>query len=464
MTLDRNATSASYKDIFTLSLPLILSMSGIMLMQFVDAIFLSWYSADAIAAVVPAAMASMMITSAFSGTAGYTSIFVAQFLGAGRRESAAQAVWQGTWFALVSGLLLMLVALAATPLFAVVGHAPRLQAMEATFFRISCFGALFVVLSSAVSGFFMGRGDTRTVMVVQLSSLALNAVLDYVFIFGKFGAPEMGIMGAALATVSASGAGAAAFTVLFFTKRNRGEWGTWKSRAFDPALFGKLVAFGFPSGVRFTIEMTAWTIFVFFIGRIGGAELAATNIAWRINGIAFFPIIGFAQAVSILVGNAQGAKRSDVAKKVVWRGLFISQLWMLLLATVFVTLPLPLLNIFNTADPTQAAVFARLEATGVILLRFVALYCLVDAFNYIFVSALIAAGDTRWTLVASLILNAVFIFALFAADHWRRTLNTEWIIATAFVMVQALVWYGRFLQGKWRNFEVVEPKVVEDDF
>ena len=68
-------------------------------------------------------------------------------------------------------------------------------------------------------------------------------------------------------------------------------------------------------------------------------RLAATNIAWRINGIAFFPILGFAQAVGILVGNAQGAKRPDIARKVALRGLLATQVWMVFLAGIFVLLP-----------------------------------------------------------------------------------------------------------------------------
>lgn len=459
--MDQNQPSATYKDLFTLSIPLIFSMSGVMLMQFVDAIFLSWYSPDAIAAIGPAGMSSFLITSAFSGTAGYTSIFVAQYIGAGRRESAAHAVWQGIWFALVSGLLLALVALAAKPLFAAVGHAPHIQAMEETFFRISCFGAVFPVITSAVSGFFMGKGDTRTVMVVQLGSLGLNALFDYVLIFGKLGLPALGITGAALATVSASGIGSLVFLALFLLKRNRLEWGSWSARAFNTVRFARLIKFGFPSGIRFTVEMAAWTVFVFFVGRIGGSDLAATNIAWRINGIAFFPIIGFAQAVSILVGNAQGAKRPEISKKVVWRGLLVSQVWMLIMATVFVALPGPLLSMFNTHDPIQAVSFAALAEKCTVLLRFVALYCLLDGFNYIFVNALVAAGDTRWTLIATLILNAIFVTALLAVDTWHRTLYMEWVVATAFVMVQALVWFARFKQGKWKDFVVVEPKVVE---
>jgi MATE family multidrug resistance protein len=296
-------------------------------------------------------------------------------------------------------------------------------------------------------------------MIVQLAALGVNALLDYLLIFGNFGFPGLGIAGAACATVAASAVSTAAFFVLFLLRRNRTEWGSWKSRHMDTGLLKRLIRFGFPSGARFMVEMFAWTVFVIFIGRIGSNELAVTNISWRINGIAFFPIIGLSQAVAILVGHAQGARQPDIAKRVVWRGMLVSQAWMVIMAAVFLLLPVTLLDLFNSHNGSAA--YEGLLTTGVVLLRFVAVYCLLDACNYIFVSALTAAGDTRWTLLATLVLNAVFVAALFAADIWHRTLYAEWVIATAFVMAQALVWMGRFLQGRWKSFEVVEQKVVE---
>jgi len=101
-----NIQSTSYRDILRLAIPLIVSMSGVMVMEFIDALFLSWHSAEAIAAVVPAGMAGYMLLSAFQGAAGYTSVFVSQYTGAGRPERAASVVWQGAYFAICAGLIL----------------------------------------------------------------------------------------------------------------------------------------------------------------------------------------------------------------------------------------------------------------------------------------------------------------------------------------------------------------------
>jgi MATE family multidrug resistance protein len=451
--------NTSFRAILSLALPLILTMSGQMLMQFIDAIFLSWYSADAIAAVVPAGMTSWLLTSAFVGTAGYTSTFVAQYIGAGKSDRAPHVIWQGVYLSLAAGLLLMLFIPFAPRLFALVGHAPYIQAMEADYFAITCAGAIFIITASAIAGFFIGRGETKIVMIVHILGFAINAFLDYLLIFGKAGLPRLGIAGAAWATVAASMIVALLFLLLFLNGKNRDGWGMWQSRDFEPDLFFRLFRYGFPSGMRFSVEMMAWTLFVFFVGRIGSLELTATNIAWRINGIAFFPVIGFAQAIAILVGNSQGAMQPHISWNVTWKGIFVSQVWMVVMATLFLAFPHELFALFKAGNSGGEGL--DIATTGVVLLRFVALYCLLDAFNYIFMGSLVAAGDTRWTMVMSVVLHVLFVAALLGADRWGRTLMIEWTIATVFVMVQALVWMGRFFQGKWKTMQVIEPAVIE---
>jgi MATE family multidrug resistance protein len=91
--------------ILRLAAPLILSTTGFMFMQFIDAMFLSWYSPEALAAVVPAGMASYLLMSFFQGTAQYTSTFVAHYVGAKQPEKAFAVVWQGNYFSLAASVL-----------------------------------------------------------------------------------------------------------------------------------------------------------------------------------------------------------------------------------------------------------------------------------------------------------------------------------------------------------------------
>jgi MATE family multidrug resistance protein len=445
----------SYRYILKLAAPLILTMSSHMLMQFVDALLLSWYSAEAVAAVIPAGMVHWLILCAFHGTAGYVSTFVAQFRGAGRRDEISPAVWQALYFSIIAGALIALLAPLGGPLFRLVGHEPSLVRIESRYFGILCLGSPFSLLAVSINGFFSGREQTRVILYVQVLGAAVNMGLDYLLIFGKAGFPALGPDGAALATVCGQAVMFAAFALLFFRSRTRREFDTWNKRRFDRELFLRLIRFGFPSGVRFAVEMTAWTAFLLFVGRVGTIELTATNIAWRINGIAFFPVIGLAQAAGILIGNAQGRRNPVLSSKITWRALLLAEIWTAAAGLLFVLFPGRLYGLFFREGAMSAAMFLKVSGTGVILLRFVALYVLFDTFNIIFLTTLQSAGDTRWTFFAAGIGHALFIAALTGADTLKAGIFTEWAFATAFVILQGLVWLARFRAGKWRSMRVI---------
>jgi MATE family multidrug resistance protein len=178
-------TRSSYRDILRLAAPLILTMSSLMIMQFIDALLLSRFSAAAVAAVVPAGMASWLLVCAFHGTAGYTSTLVAQYAGAGRTGRVASSVWQGVYFSAVSGAGVAMSGFAARFLFTLVGHEQDVREMEIVYFAIICAGAPLTILGSALSGFFSGLHRTAVIFLAHSAGTAVNVVLDLALIFGN---------------------------------------------------------------------------------------------------------------------------------------------------------------------------------------------------------------------------------------------------------------------------------------
>ncbi len=440
-------------EIIYLAAPLILSMTGIVVMQFVDALFLAWYSSHAISAIVPASMASNLLVSPFQATAGFTSTLVAHYTGAGKAQKAFAVTWQGIYCAFFSSFIVFGIGFLSKPLFNIVGHEPSIRPLEEIFFSIMCWGAFPAIAASAISGFFTGRGKTKLFMIIQLSGILINTLLDYFLIFGKWGFPKLGMTGAALATTFAQTAVCALLMIAFVSTSSIKDGHPWRDRHFDKKLFTRLVHFGFPNGLRFGFEMLAWTGFIFFVGRIGLNELAATNIAFRINGFAFFPVIGIGQAVAILVGQAQGMQDCKRTVKITYTGLLISEVWMITAALIFVLFPSEIYNLFSSEGYVN---FSGISQIGVTLLKFVAIYSLLDAGNIIFVSALQAAGDTKWTMFLSIFSNGLFLGALLLADLFSFGIWIEWIIATLFVMIIACLWFFRFRSNAWQVIRVIE--------
>lgn len=445
-----------YREVLVVAVPLILSTATWSVQHFVDRMFLTWYSPETIAAAMPAGMLNFTIISLFMGTAGYVSTFVAQYYGAGRYHRIGPAIWQGIYISLFGGLFLLCVIPLAEPAFRLIGHSPEIQQHEVIYFQILCLGGGAYIGSYALSGFFSGRSKTWPVMWVNVATTIVNLVLDYALIFGRWGFPELGIKGAAIATVVAGVFSLLVFFVLLFTGGNDNIYHTRRGWRLEKDLLGRLLRFGFPSGVQFFLEIGAFTGFVLVVGRLGTASLAATNIAFNINTLAFMPMIGCGIAISILVGQYLGSERSDIAQTAVYSGFHLTFVYMASIAAAYVFLPDLFVSPFaHYADPEG---FAEIYGYSVVLLRFVAIYCLFDTMNIIFCSAIKGAGDTRYVMIMTTILSVIVLIipVYLTVEVLEAGLMVAWVFATAYVISLGVTFYLRFLGGKWKSMRVIE--------
>lgn len=452
-----------YRDVLAISLPLVASMGSITLMQFTDRIFLANYSVDAIAAALPAGIASFTSIAFFMGVASYTNAFVAQYAGAQACGRVGASVWQGIYFSLVASCVLASLYFVSGTLFELIGHSPHIRVLEITYFNILTLGGGLVVLGSAMASFFTGRGLTWTVMVVHMAGAAVNIPLDYCLINGVGPFPELGIVGAAIATVTASATIVAILGVLILSPGNRKRFNTWDSRAFDGELFGRLMRFGLPSGGQFFLEIFGITFFIQMLGRLGDLELAASNIALSIETLSFLPMVGFHVGNATLVGQAIGRGKPEQGAYATTSTLHLIMAYMMLVAAAFVFTPEPLLHLFKAHHHT-AAQYEQIKHLGVILMRFVAVFCFFDALNLVFSGALKGAGDTRfimWT-IGALSIGMMIAPIYLAVEVFGAGLYTAWAIATLYICALGLAFMWRYRQGKWKSMKVIELQPVSN--
>ena len=455
-------SEGGYHQVLLIAFPLILSTGAWSVQHFVDRMFLSWYSPEAIAAAMPSGILNFSIMSFFIGTASYVSIFVAQYFGAGRYHRIGPALWQGVYISFLGGLALLCLIPFARPIFSLVGHDLSVQHYEVDYFRILCLGGFPFIASSALSGFFAGRGRPWPVMWVNAFSTLVNLVLDYALIFGNWGFPELGIKGAGLATVLSGVFSFLLYMSLTFSKKNNRTYHTLKGWKPEKELFSRLMRFGFPSGVQFFLDMAGFTIFILLVGRLGTTSLAATNIAFNINTLAFMPMIGCGIAVSVLVGQYLGKERPDLAQISVYSGFHITFIYMSTIAAAYVFIP----DIFVApfAVHAEPGGFDEIYSISVILLRFVAIYSVFDTMNIIFASAIKGAGDTRFVMFMMMIIS-VFVLIIptyLAIVIFEYGLMVSWIFASAYVIILSIAFYLRFLGGKWKTMRVIERHVKRE--
>ena len=453
---NRWKSEGGYREVLVVAIPLILSTATWSVQHFVDRMFLTWYSSEAIAAAMPAGMLNFSMVSIFMGTAGYVTTFVAQYYGARQFHRIGPALWQGVYVSLLGGLAIVCAIPFAEPVFRLVGHSPLVQQNEVAYFKILCLGGGAYSASYALSGFFSGRGKTWPVLWVNVATTVVNLVLDYALIFGHWGFPELGIRGAGIATVAAGVFSLLMFLVLLGSRSNNDTFHTIKGWRLEKDLFVRLLRYGFPSGVQFFLEMAGFTAFVLLVGRLGIASLAATNIAFNINTLAFMPMIGCGIAVSVLVGQYLGGDKPDRAQSVVYSGFHLTLVYMISIAAAYVLVPDVFVAPFALrADPEG---FSEIYGYSIILLRFVAVYSVFDTMNIIFCSAIKGAGDTRYVMLVTVILS-VFVFILpvyLAVDVFEFGLMIAWVFATVYIILLGFIFYVRFLGGKWKTMRVIE--------
>jgi len=446
------------REVLQIALPLVLSTSAFTIQMFVDRVFLMWYGSETMSAAMYGGFVHFTIFSLFLGTATYVNTFVAQYDGAAALKRIGASVWQGIYFSVAAGLLMIALIRLAEPVMNWSGHDPVVRRHEVVYFRILCIGAMPGLIASTLSCFYTGRGKTWTVMWVNIASTTSNVVLDYALIFGNWHMPELGVAGAAWATVCASTLSAAVYFVLFSRQKYRRDYATVSGWKPDGKLFIRLMRFGLPSGIQFMLDIFGFTLFVTFVGRISPASLAATSMTFQINSLAFMPMIGFNMAVGTLVGRSLGQNRADLAKRSAWTAASITVCYMAIIASGYWFYPK--LFMYPFALQANPAEFALIKPMVLKLLCFVAFYCLFDAGNLIFSGALKGAGDTRFVMCVSVVLNwlLMVIPSYFAIKLLRGTtsLYLAWTALTAYVCVLSFVFLFRFLSGKWKDMRVTE--------
>lgn len=451
-----------YHEVLRVCFPLVMSMSATTIMEFTDRVFLSNYSIDAISAVAPAGITAYLFMAFLGGIAGYSQVFIAQYHGAGKNSRIGSTLWQAIYFSMFAGFIFFLLAwIAAVPIFTLAGHPPEIIKLEVVYFNILCRGAVLHVLMNALAAFFAGRGLTRPVMIFHIMGMLVNIPLDYALIYGSWGCPELGVRGAALDTVAAWLLISSLLAGWTFTSENIRRFKLLETWRLDRKLFLRLLKFGIPGSLQFTLDILAFTVFLLLIGRIGKLELAATNIVISVNALAFMPSMGVSQGISALVGQALGRAAPRLAKYHTWSSIHLLLAYILCIDLIFIFFPEQVLRLFIPAGHSPA-LYQQILHTGTTLLRIVSAYLFFDALYMVFSGVLKGAGDTRFMMWS--VSFASFFFMIVPVycgiTYFHFTVEQAWYCVLFFVGALFTIVSFRYLQGKWQKMLVIEREAV----
>jgi MATE family multidrug resistance protein len=445
------------RRMLAIAFPMVVSTGSETVMLFFNRWFVSFLGSDHIPASMSGGLTQFVFTSLFAGIVGYVNALTAQYHGAGRPERCVQTVAQGLLMSLVFYPVLLALIPVVHQGFILAGHGPRQVELEFAYFRILMSGTLIFLVQGVLTGYFVGLGRTRVVMLANLLGIFVNLPLNWMLVFGKLGAPRLGIEGAALGTL-----GGALFIVAILAisylrspgvRAYRG-WNAWKPRR---DLLGRLLRYGTPVGVEFFVNIFAFNLFVLLMQSYGPSVAAAVTITFNWDLVAFIPMLGVGAAVTSLAGQRMGAGDIPGARRAAFLGLRLAWTYAGLMAIVFVSFAPALVGMFSEGFGAGDEQILPLART---LLRLAALYTLADATQVVFSGALRGAGDTKWVLIISGVLHWIMAIGAFV---FIRVLAAPpvavWFFFIGFVMSMSAAMFLRHRRGSWERMRMVEAPV-----
>jgi MATE family multidrug resistance protein len=452
------------REVLALALPMIISYGMWAVMHLIDRLYLVAYSSEALAAALAPGMMQWALICLPLGIAGYANTFVAQYYGAGHHERIGRITWQGIWISLATLPVILLAEPVGRAIFALSGHTTDNITLETSYFVGLSYGAPAIVLNAALSAFFTGRGKMKLVMAASVFSSLVNIALDYVLIFGKWGAAELGVYGAGVATSIANWSGCLVLAAAMLQPQEMRLTHLWQGLRFDWPLTVRLMRYGAPSGLPMLIEAMAFSTFVLFVSRFSNTAAAATNLAFNINAVAFVPMIGIGIAVQTLVGQNLAAGKPQLAERATWTALTLGLAYQLVFASLYLGMPELFLVIHSqVASGEQAEQFEEVRLLTQFLLRFVAAYCLFDAMQIIFIGALKGAGDTLFIMFTVIVISCTSLALGYLGEQslgWQ--VIGWWSVLTVWIFALGMTYLTRFVQGRWKTMRVIEPEVELD--
>ncbi len=272
--------------------------------------------------------------------------FVSQYVGAGEKELARKAAGSLLGFILVVSVIIATSGVLASPfILSAIGVPPDVYPGAVSYIRVIFAGMPIAFIGFAFISVLNGLGDTRTPTLIGVASSILNIVLDPILIFGLYGFPKLGVMGAAIATVL-SRALVASVGITLLVRGFRGLKIGLRDLAFDREWLVRLIKVGGPLAIQQSANALGFTVMMSIVSRLGTIIIASYGLAIRIIDIVQAVTWGLMRATSIMIGQNVGAEKYSRAEEIVKKNLMLTTLLLSIGAALIVAFRVELISVF----------------------------------------------------------------------------------------------------------------------
>lgn len=420
------------RDVFRLSMPVLLSSLFQRLVSIVDIFLTGGLGAAAIAAAGLGQLLMFVTMTVFWGLSTGTTVVIAHLWGAGKQADAGRAAYVSCLACLVLTVICTVTgATWGADIAGLMGAAPDVQAFAADYIRLVFLWLIWTSGLNVLSAIMHGVGDTRTPMEAIILVNILHVLLAWPLIYGKIGMPALGVKGAAIAINNSEFVGFSYLLIQALRKR----YITF-SRP-DLPIFSRIWRVGWPVALERIAQQSGQLFYSSFIISYGTSAYAAHQIGLSIESLSFMPGAGMGIAAATLMGQSLGAgkiRRARISHK---EALRLAVGVMTIMALIFFFVPHHLIGLF-THDPDVIE-------KGSVFLKLVAFAQIPLAISFVYAGSLRGAGDTFYVFIVTL----VAMWGIRVALSW---LAADWLHLSLYAVwgVFLIDWYFRGAAFAWR--------------
>jgi MATE family, multidrug efflux pump len=393
--------SGHIRATFALGLPLIGSNLAQMLTNTTDVVMLGWYGVEELAATVLATQLYFVLFIVGAGFAFAVMPMVANALGADDEFTVRRSVRMGLWISVIYGAAAMIPLWYLEPILLFLGQKPALTVLAGDYMRIAQWGMFPMILIMLMKSYLSALERAQVVLWATVAGALANGVFNYMLIFGNWGAPELGVEGAAISSVLTLSL-SFTFLVVYAGKLRELKKYTLFQRLWNPdwPAFGAVFRLGWPIGLTMLAESGLFAATSLMLGWVGTMQLATHGIVIQIASLSFMIPLGLSNVATIRVGRALG--RGDATG--LWRAsvvvLAVALTFSFLAVAVFLSLPRTLIGLFLDSGDAD---YPRILNYGVGLLMAAAAFQVADSMQVVAMGLLRGIRDTAGPMVLAVV-------------------------------------------------------------
>lgn len=435
----------TYKNIWLLSFPLIIAGFSEAVIGITDTIFLSYFGTKELAAFGLASTIYALALFLIYGFVDGIQITIGRRAGEESHLQIGRVLNQGLYLLTAIAILMIILVIVAVP-FATIElfQSKEVHTLVNLYLSIAIFGLLFHAFNLALSAFYVGISRTMVFIGATLILAVTNISLDYLFIFGNHGFPEMGIQGAAVASLVAEIA-VSFFLIIDIIRRGYIQtYGLFLFESLDYAILKTLTLLSTPVAMVVLVESIRWFLFFLIIEQLGEEILAVATIIFSYYMLLLIPIEAFSETICSMVSNLLGQKDVKEVGRLILKTITLSYLTVIPLIIITFFFAENILAIFS-ADKTIIS-----SASSILMVIVIATLLAIPA--DIIASAVAGTGDTTVTLAIEIIVSlSILYYVYYAGLIANLSLGSIWfaeIIGWGICLLLAWLWLK---SGFWKR-------------